>query len=120
MIHIENMEEFVGTSSDSRFLRTSVDKEGIRSSLWLPLLSDGRAIKITTSKYYTPSGASIHGDGISPDVLIEADETRDLLAGIASHETDSGKALLQTDSQLREALGLLQNNRLAQSDSQSR
>lgn len=80
-------------------------------------LSDGRAIKITTSKYYTPSGASIHGDGIAPDVVIEPDETKDLLAGIASHESDTGKALLQTDSQLREALRLLQNERLAQSDS---
>lgn len=36
-------------------------------------LSDGRALKLTTSKYYTPSGASIHETGIAPD--IELDET---------------------------------------------
>ena len=34
-------------------------------------LSDGRAIKLTTSRYYTPSGASIHEKGITPDVILE-------------------------------------------------
>ncbi len=77
-------------------------------------LSDGRAIKITTSRYYTPAGISIHGDGISPDIEISPDPTRDLLAGISSHQTDSGKALVQADTQLREALLLLKSNRVAQ------
>jgi carboxyl-terminal processing protease len=34
-------------------------------------LSDGHAIKLTTSKYFTPSGASIQQRGIKPDVVIE-------------------------------------------------
>jgi carboxyl-terminal processing protease len=34
-------------------------------------LSEGRAIKLTTSRYYTPSGQSIHGRGIQPDVTVE-------------------------------------------------
>jgi len=34
-------------------------------------LSKGRAIKLTTSRYYTPSGDSIHETGITPDVYIE-------------------------------------------------
>jgi len=34
-------------------------------------LSKGRAIKLTTSRYYTPSGDSIQGIGIAPDILIE-------------------------------------------------
>jgi carboxyl-terminal processing protease len=34
-------------------------------------LSDGHAIKLTTSKYFTPSGASIHKRGITPDVAVE-------------------------------------------------
>lgn len=34
-------------------------------------LSKGRAIKLTTSRYYTPSGDSIHEIGITPDVYIE-------------------------------------------------
>jgi carboxyl-terminal processing protease len=32
-------------------------------------LSHGGAIKLTTSRYFTPSGASIHGKGIVPDLL---------------------------------------------------
>jgi carboxyl-terminal processing protease len=32
-------------------------------------LSQGRAIKLTTSRYYTPSGRSIHQRGITPDVV---------------------------------------------------
>jgi carboxyl-terminal processing protease len=31
-------------------------------------LSSGRAIKLTTSRYYTPSGASIHEKGLQPDI----------------------------------------------------
>ncbi|HET9448454.1 MAG TPA: S41 family peptidase [Steroidobacteraceae bacterium] len=34
-------------------------------------LSDGHAIKLTTSRYFTPSGASIHERGIQPDVSVE-------------------------------------------------
>ena len=33
-------------------------------------LRDGQALKLTTSRYYTPSGASIHDRGIDPDVAI--------------------------------------------------
>ncbi len=35
-------------------------------------LSEGRAIKLTTSRYFTPSGGSIHARGVTPDVLVEA------------------------------------------------
>ena len=34
-------------------------------------LSGGRAIKLTTSRYYTPSGRSIQGSGIEPDLKFE-------------------------------------------------
>lgn len=34
-------------------------------------LGDGTAMKITISKYYTPSGKNIHGVGITPDVEVE-------------------------------------------------
>jgi carboxyl-terminal processing protease len=34
-------------------------------------LSRGRAIKLTTSRYFTPSGDSIHETGITPDVFVE-------------------------------------------------
>jgi carboxyl-terminal processing protease len=37
-------------------------------------LSHGGAIKLTTSRYFTPSGASIHGKGITPDIVAEGPE----------------------------------------------
>ena len=33
-------------------------------------LRDGQALKLTTSRYYTPSGTSIHEKGIEPDIVI--------------------------------------------------
>ena len=45
-------------------------------------LSHGGALKLTTSRYFTPSGVSIHEKGILPDVIIDgpdaapADEPR--------------------------------------------
>ena len=36
-------------------------------------LSDGTALKLTESSYYTPSGANIHGIGIEPDVEVPFD-----------------------------------------------
>ncbi len=37
-------------------------------------LKDGSALRLTTSKYFTPSGRSIHGEGIQPDVVVELQE----------------------------------------------
>lgn len=34
-------------------------------------LSDGSALRLTTSKYYTPSGRSIQAKGIEPDIVVE-------------------------------------------------
>ncbi len=36
----------------------------------LPLKEDA-ALKLTTARYYTPSGKSIQGEGINPDILVE-------------------------------------------------
>jgi carboxyl-terminal processing protease len=37
-------------------------------------LAQGGAIKLTTSRYYTPSGVSIHGKGIIPDIVADGPE----------------------------------------------
>src|SRR5439155_15251344 len=34
-------------------------------------LSDGSGLRLTTAKYYTPKGRSIHGKGITPDIVVE-------------------------------------------------
>jgi carboxyl-terminal processing protease len=35
-------------------------------------LSDGSGLRLTTARYYTPKGRSIHGKGITPDIVVEA------------------------------------------------
>ncbi len=77
-------------------------------------LSSCRAIKLTTSLYYTPDGSSIQGTGIAPDIIAEKDPALDALASITVHQTDAGAALLQGDSQLRVALEVLQDERIVQ------
>jgi carboxyl-terminal processing protease len=54
-------------------------------------LSEGRAIKLTTSRYYTPSGDSIHEKGIAPDVLVEAsgDFPRPGMESVVDREGDA-------------------------------
>ena len=67
-------------------------------------LSRGQAIKITTSRYFTPSGDSIHETGILPDVVV--DDT----PGFPDLSL-SGTIDRERDAQLYEALGRLQQNR---------
>ena len=50
--------------------------KGIVQSI-IPFPSDGAGIHLTTASYFTPSGRSIHGSGIEPDIpvtLAEGDE----------------------------------------------
>jgi len=47
--------------------RTTFGKGSVQTVL---PLSDGQAVKLTTSRYYTPSGASIHEKGIEPDIVL--------------------------------------------------
>ena len=63
-------------------------------------LSDGTAVKLTVSKYYTPNGNNIHGTGIEPDVVVELDE--DLM-----YEVEVPK---EEDNQLQAAVEALQRN----------
>ena len=45
-------------------------------------MENGSALKLTTSRYYTPSGRSIQASGIKPDILLET-------LGVASLDTES-------------------------------
>jgi carboxyl-terminal processing protease len=74
-------------------------------------LSKGRAIKLTTSRYYTPSGDSIHETGITPDVYVE---------DTAGHPDLSLSAQIdrENDAQLIEALARLQRRRVMHSNAQ--
>ena len=68
-------------------------------------LSKGRAIKLTTSHYYTPSGESIHETGIVPDVVVEGSADFPGLSASAAADREH-------DPQLIEALEQLGNRRV--------
>ena len=74
-------------------------------------LSKGRAIKLTTSRYYTPSGDSIHEVGITPDIFVEdTPGFPDLsLSGLLDRESDT---------QLAEAIEYLQARPVMHSNAQ--
>ena len=63
---------------------------------------DGSGLKVTTARYFTPSGECIHGVGIEPDVEVELDEDVVTRYGLNNlpHEQDA---------QLQKAIELIQN-----------
>lgn len=92
-------------------------------------LGDGRAVKLTTARYFTPSGRSIQAEGIVPDITIERAEIRPYTtpdrvkeadldghleaedtvseASASEAETPDKTESLIDDNQLYEALNLL-------------
>jgi carboxyl-terminal processing protease len=93
-------------------------------------LSEDSAIKLTTARYYTPSGSSIQAQGIIPDIVVEKARIEAVNAGIQVTEADlaghlgrgdgaesdgksrkkeknDGNELAANDNQLYEALNLL-------------
>lgn len=67
-------EIFTGALKDydeAEIIGTTTFGKGIVQSI-IPM-SDGSAVKLTSAKYYTPSGVCIHGTGIEPDQVVEYD-----------------------------------------------
>lgn len=100
-------------------------------------LSDGSGLRLTTAKYYTPSGKSIQLSGITPDIKVEfvppvekqekeklrflreedlkghipneiGEELDKKKSGEDKKEDERAKILLEKDNQVRHALQLLQ------------
>lgn len=63
---------------------------------------DGSGLKVTTARYFTPSGECIHGVGIEPDVEIELDEDVVTRYGLNNLPHDQ-------DAQLQKAIELIKN-----------
>jgi carboxyl-terminal processing protease len=74
-------------------------------------LSDGSGLRLTTAKYFTPKGRSIHGKGITPDIIVEAPKPAPPAAGEAPVPTppvsETPQEQLKRDPQLQRALDLL-------------
>jgi carboxyl-terminal processing protease len=90
-------------------------------------INDSTALKLTTARYYTPSGRSIQAQGIVPDIKLDRGEFKPLQepevdalteADLSNHldspgqdakskDEETGKALAAEDLQLAEALNVL-------------
>lgn len=62
-------------------------------------LTDGSAIKLTIAKYFTPKGQDIHKKGVTPDVVIDLDES-------VKNKTN---ITLEDDNQLQKALEVVKS-----------
>ena len=56
-------------------------------------VSETKALKLTTSLYYTPNGRSIQADGIVPDVVVERAKLTNLEQGRRLREADLNRSL---------------------------
>lgn len=88
-------------------------------------VTDTRAVKLTTARYYTPNGRSIQAEGIVPDIVVERAEVKSVESNRRTKEADlqgslsggdpadsqsESEALTElrnSDNQLYEALTLL-------------
>lgn len=52
-------------------------------------LSDGSALRLTTARYFTPSGKVIHGSGVLPDIVVEEGRIEPLGRG----DSSTGKSI---------------------------
>ena len=66
-------------------------------------LSDGSALGLSAGKYFTPSGKSLAGTGIQPDILVEVDQETLISIGLGTLEP-------QEDPQIMAAVQALNGN----------
>ena len=64
----------------------------------IPLEGEHGALRLTTALYYTPSGRSIQGQGITPDVVVSLPKNEQVANAVLSHESDLYRALKNAGS----------------------
>jgi carboxyl-terminal processing protease len=76
-------------------------------------LSDGSGLRLTTAKYFTPKGRSIHGKGITPDIVVEIPKEKE--TGAAARERQPSldpMEELKKDIQVQRALDVIKTMRI--------
>jgi carboxyl-terminal processing protease len=63
----------------------------------IPIEGQG-ALRLTTALYYTPSGRSIQGQGIAPDVVVNLPKNQQVANALVTYESDLYRALKNTGS----------------------
>jgi carboxyl-terminal processing protease len=96
-----------GSASAAEIVAAALQDHGRATVLGLPTygkgsvqtfldLADGSGLKLTTARYVTPSGRSLEGSGIQPDVVVEAFEAEVISAepgkGSRPHASGPGAA----------------------------
>ena len=102
----------------------SFGKGSVQSVIPLP---DGSGLRLTTAKYFTPSGICIHGIGIAPDVEIKRiyppeedltdkkDKKKDLdkiFGDIEKHDAKNPEEVTQTQKENESKKKLLEDNQV--------
>ncbi len=83
----------------------------------MPLRGDG-AMRLTTARYYTPSGRSIQALGVSPDIVVEqprrapVDETEEDTPRRSRSEADL-RGILDNDSLTEDEIRMIEDERAA-------
>ena len=63
----------------------------------IPLEGQG-ALRLTTALYYTPSGRSIQGEGIAPDIIVSLPKSQQVANALVTYESDLYRALKNNGS----------------------
>lgn len=84
-------------------------------------LKDGSALRLTTSRYFTPKGWTIHDKGVIPDVIVKPEknkvvrkEKRDIFEEIEENRLKKQEKEIAYDNQLNRAIDLLKGIRAYQ------
>ena len=128
-------EIFAGAMQDhKRGILLGTKSHGKASVQTIFPMKDGSALKLTTSKYFTPAGRMIHGQGIVPDVVVPfeappeptkeeqaaADKDKDKpksdeIFDAIEHPDEPAKKAAALDNQLSRAIDLLKGIKVYQS-----
>jgi carboxyl-terminal processing protease len=83
-------------------------------------LSDGSGLRLTTAKYFTPKGRSIHGKGITPDIVVEVPKETVAAAKDKNAPLPTGDAVEdpKKDVQLQRALDVIKTMRVLEQQQQ--
>lgn len=66
-------------------------------------LGGGAGIKLTTARYFTPSGKSIQAKGVTPDILVDETADGNLYAALSMREADLEQHIIGADEDSQDA-----------------
>ena len=74
-------------------------------------LADGSGLRLTTARYFTPKGRSIHGKGITPDIVIDPPKDEGSVPRPGTPPPSEAE-MMKKDVQLQRAIEILKASRI--------